>query len=112
MSSATHHHHHHGELAPAAESASVAIEVGPGRGALILYPSERWRGHEIEISRRDGDGQRVHTGVHERTTQTAARLTAVFGSLPAGDYVVWAGPSTAGPAVTVPEGTVAEIAVD
>jgi hypothetical protein len=111
MSSAA-HHHHHGVLAPAAESASVAIEVGPGRGALILYPSERWRGHEIEISRRDGDGHRVHTGVHERTTRTTARLTAVFGSLPAGEYVVWAGASTPGPAVAVPEGTVAEIAVD
>jgi hypothetical protein len=112
MSTATHHHHDHGTLAPAAESASVAIEVGPGRGALILYPSERWRGHEIEISRRDGQERRVHTGVHERTTRTTARLTAVFGSLPAGEYVVWTAASGPGPAVTVPEGAVTEVEID
>ena len=42
---------HHGVLAPAAVSGSVAIDVGPGRGALVLYPSDRFRGREIEISR-------------------------------------------------------------
>jgi len=55
---------HHGVLAPAAVSGSVAIDVGPGRGALVLYPGERFRGREIEISRVGGHGHRVHTGVH------------------------------------------------
>ncbi len=92
-----------------AASASVAIDVGPGRGALVIYPDERFREREIEISRADGEGRRVHTGVHERSTQAGSLLTAIFGSLPAGDYVVWEDAVTAGPTATVTEGTVAEL---
>ena len=33
-----------------AASASVAIDVGMGRGALVIYPAERFREREIEIS--------------------------------------------------------------
>jgi hypothetical protein len=103
--------HHHGTLAPAAACASVALDVGPGCGALVLYPSERFRGREIEISRPGGDGRRVHTGVHERTAHSGSRLTAIFGSLAAGEYVVWEDHATAGPLVTVPEGAVAEVSL-
>jgi hypothetical protein len=103
---------HRGGLAPAARSASVTINVGPGRGALVLYPSERFRGREMEISRADGDARRVHTGVHDRTTHERSLLTAIFGSLPAGDYVVWKDATTRGPVVTVPEGAVAESRID
>jgi hypothetical protein len=99
----------HEQLAPAAACASIALDIGAGRGALVLYPGERFRGREIELSRRDGDGHRVHTGVHERTAQKRTVLTAVFGSLPAGEYVVWEDRRTAGPVVTVPEGRVAEV---
>lgn len=92
-------------------SASVAIDIGDGRGALVIYPAERFRRREIEISRADGDGYRVHTGVHERRTHAGSALTALFGSLPAGDYVVWEDASTAGPTVTVPECAVAELSL-
>jgi hypothetical protein len=105
------HHHEHGAPPPAALTASVAIDVGAGRGALVLYPGERHRGTEIEISRADGGGGRVHTGVHERTTASRATLTAVFGSLPAGEYVIWADRDVPGPVVTVPDGAVAELRV-
>ncbi len=101
----------HGTLEPAAECASVALDIGRGRGALILYPSERFRGHEIEISRVDGYSHRVHTGVHERTTEARSRLTAIFGSLPVGQYVVWEDANTQGPTVTVPDGAVAEVSL-
>ena len=99
----------HGALSPAAACASVALDIGAGSGALIHYPSERFRGHEIEISRLDGRGHRIHTGVHERATHARSRLTAIFGSLPVGDYVVWEDAATEGPVVTVPDGAVAEI---
>jgi hypothetical protein len=92
-----------------AASASVALDIGAGRGALVIYPDERFRGAEIEISLEHCDGRRVHTGVHERTTQDGSMLTAVFGSLPAGDYVVWQNASSAGARVRVLEGTVTEI---
>jgi hypothetical protein len=101
----------HGVLEPAAACASVALDIGAGCGALVLYPSERFRGAEIEIGRVGGHGRRVHTGVHERTTQTQSRLTAIFGSLPAGDYIVWEDATTPGPVVSVGDGTIAEVAL-
>ena len=101
--------HDHGALAPAATCASVALDIGDGRGALVLYPSERFRGREIEISRVGGDGHRVHTGVHERRAEARSLLTAIFGSLPAGDYLVWEDDDVAGPVVTVPDCGVAEV---
>jgi hypothetical protein len=99
----------HGVLEPAAACASVALDIGAGAGALILYPGEHLRGREIEISRRDHPGHRVHTGVHQRSTHAQSRLTAIFGSLPAGEYVVWADAARSGPVVTVVDGAVAEI---
>jgi hypothetical protein len=51
----------------------------------------------------------VHTGVHDRHAQAHSRLTAIFGSLPAGDYVVWEDASTPGPIVAVLDGSVAEV---
>lgn len=105
----SHRGHEHAMLAPAAACASVALDIGAGSGALILYPSEHFRGREVEISRLDGHGRRVHTGVHERTTHAGSRLTAVFGSLPVGDYVVWEDAGTAGRVVTVADGAVAEV---
>lgn len=102
------HAHEHGTLAAAA-CASVALDIGAGCGALVLYPGERFRGREIEISRVARDGRRVHTGVHERDAQARTVLTAIFGSLPAGEYQVWEDETTAGPVVTVRDGAVAEV---
>jgi hypothetical protein len=92
-----------------ASSASVALDIGAGRGALVIYPEERFRDREIEISREDGDGHRVHTGVHERSTQAGSTLTAIFGSLAEGDYIVWEDATTAGAMVSVCEGMVTEL---
>ena len=75
----------------------------------MIYPCERFRDREIEISRVERRRKRVHTGVHERTTRSESLLTAVFGSLPAGEYLVWEDAATAGPIVSVPDGGVAEV---
>jgi hypothetical protein len=103
--------HSHESPAPpaAAASASVALDIGPGRGALVIYPGERFRGAEIEISSADGVGARVHTGVHERSTHAGSTLTAIFGSLPADTYFVWEDETTVGATVAVAEGEVAEL---
>ena len=101
--------HEHTTLAPAAACASVALDIGDGNGALILYPGERFRHREIEISMVDGCGHRVHTGVHERSTGAGSVLTAIFGSLPAGEYVVWEDAESAGAEVSIPDGGVAEV---
>lgn len=91
------------------QTASVALDVGGGRGALVIYPADEYRGREIEISRPGMPGRRTHTGVHDRPTRAGSVLTAIFGSLDAGDYVVWADERTAGPQVTVSDGAVTEI---
>ncbi len=91
------------------QSATVALDIGEGRGALVIYPGDRYRGREIEISPTDDDAQRVHTGVHERSTQAGLVLTAIFGSLPARDYLIWEDKNTPGPTVSVPEGAIAEV---
>ena len=96
-------------LAEAAPSASVALDIGGGRGALVIYPSEAYRGREIEISRADDGARRVHTGVHDRSTGMGTVLTAVFGSLATGDYLIWADASSAGPRISVPDGAVVEV---
>jgi hypothetical protein len=92
-----------------ASSASVALDIGPGRGALVILPAARWRDREIEISRKDGVAHRVHTGVHEREAHAGAVLTAIFGSLPAGDYIIWEDAVDQADSVTVSEARVAEI---
>jgi hypothetical protein len=104
-------HSHEIGIGTPASSASVALDIGAGRGALVIYPSERYRGREIEISRPGADpaAHRPHTGVHERGAGGGSTLTAIFGSLPAGAYVIWADATTAGGHVTVPDGAVAEI---
>jgi hypothetical protein len=104
------HEHAPPELgAQHASSASVALDIGAGHGALIIYPSEHYRGTEIEISRVGGDGRRIHTGVHDRCTEAGARLTAIFGSLVEGEWVVWADEATARTTVSVAEGAVTEL---
>ena len=91
-----------------APSASVTLDIGPGRGALVIYPAERFREREIEISR-VGEAHRVHTGVHERATHAGSKLTAIFGSLPSGDYHVWEDTERCATRVVIGEGSVAEI---
>jgi hypothetical protein len=102
-------HEHHGGLAPRRPGAPASRSTSD-RGAERTCCTPASAPREIEISRADADGdaRRVHTGVHDRTTHERALLTAVFGSLPAGDYVVWKDATTRRPVVTVPAGAVAE----
>ncbi len=92
-------------------TASVALDIGGDRGALIILPAARFEGREIEISPASGDGHRVHTGVHPRRSAAGERLTAIFGSLPAGEYVIWEDRDRPAAEVTVPAGRVAEISL-
>jgi hypothetical protein len=104
-----HEHEEPGIGSRLAASASVALDIGAGRGALVIYPEARFRDREIEISREDDDRHRVHTGVHERSTRAGSTLTAIFGSLAEGDYIVWEDETTAGAMVTVSEGMITEL---
>ena len=93
-------------------SESVALDIGGGLGALVIYPGERFRDHEIEISRVDEDGAPSSHGRARARLGLGSTLTAIFGSLPAGEYVIWEDSSTAGPVIEVPDGGVAQILLD
>ena len=83
----------------------VVLEIGEEIGALILHAGPEAHGLEIEIDPVDGSTPRTHTGVHERSTHAGSILTAIFGSLPAGDYVICDG----GEQVTIRDGEVTEL---
>jgi hypothetical protein len=105
-------HTHEAGIGTPASCASVALDVGAGRGALVIYPSERFRDTEIEISHVGEARMGLHTGVHERRSAAGSTQTAIFGSLAAGDYVVWSDGDVAATTVSVPDGAVAEIELD
>jgi hypothetical protein len=94
-----------------AASASVTLDIGCGRGALVIYPAERFRGQEIEISPTGTGARRVHTGVHERRAHQGSVLTAIFGSLQTGEYDIWSDADTRAASVEVRQGAVTEIAL-
>jgi hypothetical protein len=96
---------------PAADWASVLVEVGGDRGALVLYLDEHFRGGEVEISE-VGSSQRVHTGVLDRPTAGGRVLAAVFGSLTAGRYSVWQDAGTVVATIDVTAGHVTEWSSD
>jgi hypothetical protein len=88
------------------ESASVLVDVGNGKGALVLYLDRGFVDDEIEISP-VGSVHRVHTGALDRQIAAGAVRAAVFGSLAAGSYTVWRDAHTAA-TVTIVAGTVTE----
>ena len=89
------------------ESASVLVDVGNGKGALVLYLDDGFVDDEIEISP-VRSAHRVHTGVLDRHTASGVVRAAVFGSLVAGSYTVWRDARTAAATVMVVAGTVTE----
>jgi hypothetical protein len=105
-------HTHETGIGTPASCASVALDIGAGHGALVIYPSERFRDTEIEISRVGEARTGLHTGVHERRSAAGPMLTAIFGSLAAGEYAVWSDGEVPATTVTVPDGAVAEIELD
>ena len=53
-------------------------------------------------------GRSMADSAEQEMLHVRSLLTAVFGSLPAGEYQVWADDVTPGPVVSVPDGGVAE----
>ena len=100
------------EVGPAmntAASASLALDVGAEAGALVIYPAERFRGREIEISRQHGHGHRVHTGVHQRTTQAGSVLTGGLRQPPGRRTSWWESDTQPASTVAVRAGVVTEM---
>jgi hypothetical protein len=93
------------------------LDIGVGRGALVVYTSDGLGGREIEIRPHEGTWAGEHTAVRPRRLGDRVLHAGVFGSLPAGPYDLRvrttgneAGTTTeVVPTVTVEEGAVVEI---
>ena len=66
----------------------MAVEIGPGRGALILRTGPDWSDREIELGRVEDPQWRTHVAVRERQLPGGSVYAALFGSLAAGTYRV------------------------
>ena len=78
-------HHHETPGAPE----GVAVDVGQGMGALVVYAPAELSGFEIELSPAGASDRRVHCVFHRRETGRGHVYAAVFPSLAAGSYDLW-----------------------
>jgi hypothetical protein len=84
---------------------TLILDIGGDIGALVLHAGPELAEREIEISA-GPDAPRSHNVVHARTGRDRIAYTAVFPSVPAGEYTVWHGASPA--TVTIRGGEVTE----
>lgn len=87
----------------------VAIDIGDGYGAVILWMPESMMHVEIETRLVGSTEPPTHVMVLPRPVNDKKVPTIVFPSLPMGDYEFWVKPD--GPVMlklTVPDGAVAE----
>jgi hypothetical protein len=64
--------------------ATVVLDIGASRGALVVYLAERMNGREVEIRPEGTPWMGQHTAVRRRDVRAGACFAAVFGSLPPG----------------------------
>ena len=95
----------HHELPGASEG--VAVDVGGGRGALVVYAPVGLIGSEIELSPAGADTRRTHSVFHERRTAGDHVYAAVFPTLLAGRYDLWRGEDAPRP-VVITDGAITE----
>lgn len=105
-------HVHTERVPPPSGEASVVLDIGGDRGALVIGTDESLAGREIEVRRPHLPWDGTHTAVRERTVRSASQFAGVFGSLPAGDYEVRLKGVDRGAVVraTVTEGEVTQMA--
>lgn len=99
--------HNHG-----AGQGPVVLDIGDGRGALVLHAGSTLAGAEIEISPVGDDGRRSHVAVLARQQNGAVRYAAVYPSLPTGTYRLWQAEGAPTREVEVRDGAVTEVRWD
>jgi hypothetical protein len=104
------HPDHESVPAPSSE-ASVVLDIGGDRGALVVYAPETLAGLEIEIRRPDEPWDGTHTAVRRRDLSGGTCFAGVFGSLRAGAYQARLRDVAGGPVVglSVTGGQVAQV---
>jgi hypothetical protein len=88
---------------------SLVLDIGGDVGALIIHTGPELDEREIEISPgADLAARRSHNQVHARRNRDLTAYTAVFPSVPAGDYTVWHHDGTPHAMITIRGGEVTE----
>ncbi|TDV47904.1 phospholipase [Actinophytocola oryzae] len=87
---------------------SLVLDIGGTVGALVIHAGPALAEREIEISPADRDSPREHNVVHARRDHDRTAYTAVFPSVEAGDYTVWAPEGARHAVVTIHGGEVTE----
>jgi hypothetical protein len=84
------------------------LDIGGGTGALVIYTTPAWVGHEIDLTPLDPTLAHTHSAVRERGHAGQTIHAAVYPSLVAGRYIV----EGSGQEVTIEGGRVCEVAYD
>jgi hypothetical protein len=88
---------------------TLVLDIGGDVGALVIVAGADLAEREIEIS--PGAGTRTprsHNVVHARRNRDRVAYTAVFPSVPAGDYTIWHQDGTPRATVTIHGGQVTQ----
>ncbi len=86
---------------------TLVLDIGGDVGALVVVAGAELAEQEIEISPgADPATPRSHNVVHARHGHDRVAYTAVFPSVPAGDYTIWHRDGTPRASVTVHGGRV------
>jgi hypothetical protein len=88
---------------------SLILDIGGDIGALIIHAGREMSETEIEISPGTNPStHRSHNVVHARHGRRGMGYTAVFPSVPAGEYTIWHPKGAAKARVTVHGGQITE----
>ncbi|MGH3435604.1 MAG: hypothetical protein ACRDRN_03970 [Sciscionella sp.] len=84
------------------------LDIGGDIGALIIYTDPDLDNAEIEISPTAELTARTHNQVHPRRAPAGLTYSAVFPTVPAGDYTLWRDATTTETTVTIHGGHITE----
>ncbi len=87
----------------------VAVEVGEGLGAVVLWTTAQLAGLELDISAAGDPTHRHHVAVLGRQLPLGTRYAAVYPALAAGRYTIWHPDGQGQLDVEVPPGVVTEV---
>jgi hypothetical protein len=99
--------HEHGQVGPSGQG-SVMIDIGPGRGALVLITDRDMEGAEIEIAPAHDPMARTHMAVRRRLGPAGTHYAAIYPSLAPGEYHLY-GPDTPPRPVAIEDGAITEL---
>lgn len=87
----------------------VVLDIGEGRGALILHTDAELHGVEVEISPAGADEDRQHKEILERSIDATPAFTGVFDNLAEGSYTLWIDDQAQARDVVVKGGEISEL---